>query len=48
MQHSGVDKSGTITHIKYTKLNGVKIGGNAKQAQIVFIIANEHPQHTQN
>lgn len=43
-----VEISGTITHIKYTDVNGVKVGGSAKHAQIVFIRARVHPQHTQN
>lgn len=43
-----VDINGTMTHIKYTDVNGVRIGGSAKHAQIVFISANVHPQHTQN
>lgn len=43
-----VETSGTMMHIKYTDVSGVKIGGSAKQAQIVFIRANVHPQHIQN
>lgn len=43
-----VDNNGTIKHIRYTKLIGVSNGGSAKQAQIVFIIARELPQHAQN
>lgn len=43
-----VEISGTTTHIKYTDVNGVRIGGNAKDAHIVFIRARLHPQHTQN
>lgn len=43
-----VEINGTTTHIKYTEVNGVRIGGNAKHAHIVFIRARLHPQHTQN
>lgn len=43
-----VEINGTTTLIKYTDDIGVKIGGNAKHAHIVFIRARLHPQHTQN
>lgn len=43
-----VEINGTTTHIRYTAVNGVRIGGNAKHAHIVFIKARLHPQHTQN
>lgn len=35
-------------HIIYTDVNGVRIGGRAKQAQIVLMRANIHAQQTQN
>lgn len=43
-----VEINGTTIHIKYTDVNGVRIGGNANIAHIVFIRARLHPQHTQN
>lgn len=43
-----VEIIGTTTHITYTNVKGVRMGGSAKHAQIVLDTANIHPQHTQN
>lgn len=43
-----VEIIGTTTHITYTNVKGVRMGGSAKNAQIVLDTANIHPQHTQN
>lgn len=45
---SVVDIRGTTTHIMYTDVNGVRIGGSAKHAQIVLMRASMQAQHTQN